>query len=498
MWDSKYYCGFRESILEPLRIAVLKSAILNILSTGVCSAILDRSPVLAVSAQIPRSEICFNQTHQCIDNVSFMSPLTKYATQIENSLDIPEILAKALSIAVSGIPGPVYISFPLDVMKEDIDDNVAYELLEKVQPVVRNAPPKPDYVKLDLIIEKIKKASKPLIIVGNQVIREDCCGVLFEFAIKKNIFVLSTLAAKGVIPEDHPLFITPGNKYIDEIYQQQLTNKIFEDCDLMLLIGYDFGEDLKPSLWNNSIETIVINSFYNDMKNVFQPHLLYLGDLKVALEYLYHSNISAKQEVSNVTEVKKIFDQRMVNNSSDNHCIPYIMQTIRNSLGETGILCCDIGLHKQYAGLLTKSYNPNTFMCSNVCGSFGFGLPAGLGAKLAKPEEKVCVVCGDGGFHSTSHDLETAVRYNIPIVIVVLKDNAFGLIKYYQLLSRDAVFPTSVEFGNVDFVRLAEANGMSGELYSNDCSSLEEILTKAFDANKPYLIEIPIQYQYKF
>lgn len=466
------------------------------LSTGACSAILDRSPVLVVSAQIPRSEICFNQTHQCIDNVAFMKTLTKYAVEINNVLEIPEILTRALTIAVSDIPGPVYISFPLDVMKEDIDDKLAYQLLNELKPIAGNKPPKLNQPSLDAIVEKIKKAQHPLIIAGNQVIRAKCCEVLLKLVTEKNIPILATLASKGVIPEDHPLFITPGNKYIDEIYQQPLTDKIFEDCDLILLIGYDFGEDLKSSLWKNKIETIVINEFYNDMGKVFQPNTLYQGDLLATLEYLCASDIVPKEISKNLNMLKKIFDKRLVYDQGKSTDISTIMEAIRNALGKTGILCSDIGLHKQYAGLLTKTYTPNTFICSNVCGTFGFGLPAGLGAKLAKPNERVCVICGDGGFHSTSQDLETAVRYNIPIIIIVLKDNAFGLIKYYQLLTREAVFPSSVEFGNVDFVKLAEANGM-GAAQLTDVSRLEEVMNEAFSGNKPYLIEIPINYRYK-
>jgi acetolactate synthase-1/2/3 large subunit/N2-(2-carboxyethyl)arginine synthase len=120
-----------------------------------------------------------------------------------------------------------------------------------------------------------------------------------------------------------------------------------------------------------------------------------------------------------------------------------------------------------------------------------------MGAKLARPAERVAVICGDGGFHSTSQDLETAVRYNIPIVIVVLKDNAFGLIKYYQFLEREEIFKRSVEFGNVDFVKLAEANGMKS-IQLEAPEQLESMMEVAFSTNKPMLIEIPIVYDYRF
>ncbi|MCC2625734.1 MAG: thiamine pyrophosphate-dependent enzyme possible carboligase or decarboxylase [Burkholderiales bacterium] len=466
------------------------------LSTGVFSAIQDRSPVLVVSAQVPREEICFNQTHQCIDNVSFMNIITKYSKEIEDVMEIPKILTEALNIAVNGIPGPVYISFPRDLMKVDIDEEKATKMLEALRPITRAEPPPLNYKTLDLVIKKIKTAKSPLIIVGNQVIRESSCNELLEFINMVNIPVMATLSSKGVIPENHPLFITSASKYIDRIHQQSnLTNKIFENCDLMLLIGYDFGEDAKASLWNG-IESIVINSFYNDMGKAFQPNILCLGDLSKSLKYLSTANIQSKQMSNNITEVKHIFDNGIINDDGKSSALCTIIESLRNALGETGILCCDIGLHKLYVGSLSKTYLPNTFLCSTVCGSFGFGLPGGLGAKLAKPNEKVCVICGDGGLHSTSHDLETAVRYNIPIVIVVLNDNAFGMIKHCQFNSRDDIFPKSVELGKVDFVKLANANGMAAE-YLNNVDGLEALLNKAFASNKPFLIEVPINYNYK-
>lgn len=465
------------------------------LSTGVFSAIQDRSPVLVVSAQIPKAEICFNETHQCLDNVSFMKPITKYAVEIDDVMEIPQILTKALNIAVNGIPGPVYISFPWDVMKVEIDDDVAQKMLKTLTPIIRADTPDPDYKQLDIIVKKIAMAKHPLIIAGNQVIRENCCSQLLQFIEKTNIPVMSTISSKGVISESHPLFLTTANKYIDKIYLKPLTKSMFAECDLVVLIGYDMGEDGKPSLWGN-IESVLINSFYNDLGKVFQPNMLCLGDLAKSLEYLSKANIPYKAISNNVVTAKQELDSRIVEDSGEAKLISSVLDSIRNALGEDGILCVDVGLHKLYAALFSKTYLPNTFIGSGVCSTFGFGLPAGLGVKLAKPDQRVCVVCGDGGFHSTSQDIETAIRYNIPIVIIVLNDNAFGMIKLCQFIARDDIFPHSVELGKVDFVKLANANGMEAKFIA-DAAELETAMNEAFEKNQPLLIEVPINYPYK-
>ncbi|MCE3268552.1 MAG: thiamine pyrophosphate-dependent enzyme possible carboligase or decarboxylase [Burkholderiales bacterium] len=467
------------------------------LSTGVFSAIQDRSPVLVVSAQIPKAEIFFNETHQCLDNVGFMKTITKYATEIDDVMKIPEILTTALNIAVNGIPGPVYISFPWDIMKIEVEETKAQEMLNNLQPIVKKLPPAPDYKKLDLIIEKIIAAKHPLILAGNQVIREESCSQLLKLVNATNIPVMSTICSKGVIPENHPLCLTSANKYIDKIYLQSLTGKVFADCDLLLLIGYDIGEDAKPSLWNaNKIETIVVNSFYNDVSKVFQPSMLCLGGLSKSLEYLCNANIAPKIISDSAKVAKKSLDDKVIGDNGEAKFLESIMDSIRNALGEHGILCVDVGLHKLYAALFSKTYHPNTFISSGVCSTFGFGLPAGLGIKLAMPHERVCVVCGDGGFHSTSQDIETAIRYNIPIVIVLLNDNSFGMIKCCQFIARDDVFSQSVELGKVDFVKLANANGMDAKLIT-DALELENAINDAFKKNVSLLIEVPITYPYQ-
>jgi len=466
------------------------------MATGVFSAIQDRSPILVVSAQVPTEEICFNQTHQCADNISLMRTITKYAVEIRNVYEIPSLLSKALTISINGTPGPVYISFPRDLMGKEIDDTLAYNLLDRLKPIKKKEGLGIDINKLDQIVEKIDSARHPLIIAGNQIIRENCCEELEKLAESKNIPVMATLSSKGVIPSNHPLFLTTANKYIERIFHEDIIKKIFGKCDLMLLIGYDFGEDAKPSLWNDAIESIVINSHYHDMGRVFQPSMVYLGNLSKSLEYLRKNSVTIKSIPNNIVEAKNIINQDIFSDQGQTKNLKNIICSIRGSLGKDGILAVDVGLHKLYAALFDETEKPNTFISSNVCGTFGFGLPAALGVKLAKPETRVCVVCGDGGFHSVSQDLETAARYNIAVVIVVLNDNSFGMIKACQYFSRDEIFSPSVDLGKVDFVKLAQANGVEAE-YLDDINLLKDTMDRAFQKNKPYLIEIPITYCYK-
>ncbi|MDE9459550.1 thiamine pyrophosphate-binding protein [Xenorhabdus bovienii] len=467
------------------------------MATGVCSGILDRSPMIAASAQIPREQIKYNLTHQCIDNVSFMEPITKLSFQIENIQDIRQKIPSAIKKAVDELPGPVYMSIPVDILKQEVSAQEAAYILEGLQVPKRTEPVAPIEDDLNKAAQLVNNSCYPMIVIGNQVLREQIQNEVRLFAEKLNAPIICSLAAKGAIPEQHYLFLTAANKYLDGVYRQPVVSDLFHDVDLLILIGYDFGEDLKPSLWGHDKDTIVINSFDIPTGDIFQPKINCLGNIKESLHYLSNFCPTKKQIFSPKHQyLKMLFDKRSaIDVKPGTTDIPKIIEIISNYLGESGILCSDVGMHKQYAGLLARTQMPNRFICSNICGSFGFGLPAALAAKLCNPEEKVLAICGDGGFHSTSQDLETAVRYNLPVIIIVLSDSAFGLIKYYQGLHSEKPVKGMTELGLVQFHLLANANGMKSAFIDN-LEELPKVLEQASLLNEPFLIEIPVTYDY--
>lgn len=350
---------------------------------------------------------------------------------------------------------------------------------------------------------ELRKARRPIALGGNLVIREQAWQELRAFLERYQIPLVTTLASKGLLPEDHPLHVGTCNKYLDGILHYPFLDELFGACDLMLLVGYDFGEDVKPSQWerNDFIRSIAVGPVRNPMGDVFRPDREIIGGLKQTLAMLTEMGPAGGRaaDLSSITALKhrKGAAGEQPDRAPPTISVPSIVRTVRAQLGPDGILCSDIGLHKQYAGLFSPTDQPNTFLCSNGAGTFGFGLPAAMGAKLVRPERRVAVVCGDGGFHSTSQDLETAVRYSLPMVIVLLKDNSFGLIKYYQLTDQDTVHANTVDFGDVDFVKLARANGWASHFVTS-LPMLERRMAEAFARNRPTLLEVPVTYKYKF
>lgn len=473
------------------------------LMTGVCSAMLDRTPMLAVSAQIDQPECIYNVTHQCIDNAAIMAPLTKYSYEFKTVEEIPQHVARAMKLAKEEMPGPSFLSFHRNLMAEEIDDAKAKKLLEAMESSEPPPPPDPDVEGLKWLAEQVRNAKRPVALGGNVIIREGATAELRQFLEAFDVPLITSLASKGMIAEDHPLHIGAVNKYLDGILHDKVLDRIFGECDLMLLLGWDFGEDVKPVMWqrNDKQRTLQYGPHEPMIDSIMKPERAVVGGMKKGLKMLAEME-GQKRDKSQLAFIPELREKKLKSGKSPIQEYPTvppqeIVRTVRESLGKDGIYCTDIGLHKQYNGLFSDTWEPNTFMCSNGTGTFGFGLPAGFGAKLAHPDRRVAVVCGDGGFHSTSQDLETMVRYNLPIVIVMMKDNSFGLIKYYQLSGQDEVFANAVDFGDVNFVKLAEANGFEGHFVTSR-QMLKDKLAEAFARNKPTLLEVPVRYQYRF
>ncbi|WP_440867057.1 thiamine pyrophosphate-binding protein [Symbiopectobacterium purcellii] len=466
------------------------------MASGVCSAMLDRSPMVACSAQIPRPQIRFNLTHQCIDNVGLMAGITKSSLQLEKAEALGSHVQTALQRTLDGLPGPTYLSIPLDLLKTEVPNREALAILQAVQPLTRRKKTKPARADIIRAAQSITDATHPMIVIGNQVIRDNAQASVCRFAKQINAPIICSLAAKGAVHDDHPQFLTAANKYLDNVYRTSVLHPLFEGVDLMILIGYDFGEDLKPALWGNDKPTLVINGVDVPMGDIFQPDILCLGDITRSLDQLAHYGLPQQEWLASHQRLKRFFDKRQPAAQPDTVTdIRRIVAAVSTALGRDGIFCSDVGLHTQYAGLLATTYHSNHFLCSNVCGSFGFGLPAAMAAQICHPETRVIAFCSDGGFHSTSQELETLVRYSLPVVIIVLADSAFGLIKYYPHLNDTDPQRHLTEFGPVDFTLLARANGVSATKIL-DIADFPDAFEKAFQTHQPHLIEIPVKYDH--
>ena len=453
------------------------------LVTGVANAYLDRSPMIAISGQLKVDEFHKN-AHQYLDLEKIFKPITKQSTVIYSAKQIPPILNKSFEIAKTERPGPIHITLPINILDEDIP-NSNYESYNQQNNLAQTQTYEYD---IDSVCEAIKKSAFPIIIAGNAVIRQEASEELINFIDKFQILAFSTFQGKGAIPANHRLYLGVISRHLKSV------QKTFESADLILNIGYDYVEGIKPDIWETGIKkrVISIDTISNTVDRFYRPDIEIVSNLKQYLREFYKNcNCPPKSYNINKNELKSTIE---VPRDADS-CFPLkphkVIAEIRNVLDVHDVIVSDVGRHKQFVGLLFKAYHPKTVLFSNGLSSMGFGLPAAIAAKLVNPDGKVVAVCGDGGFMMNVQDLETAVRYKLPITIVIINDSAYGMVKYAQLNKFGKTY--GADFGNPDFKKLAESFGAKG-FDVKSTSDLRSTLEEAVYSGKVSVVNVPIDY----
>jgi acetolactate synthase-1/2/3 large subunit/N2-(2-carboxyethyl)arginine synthase len=471
------------------------------LTTAISSACLDRSPLVAISAQVESFDLYYNHTQQCIDQRSVMAPMCKYAAEPKEVRDIPRIIQEAFGEARSELPGPSYISIPTNLFRQEISDDIAQRLLEKHSERLERKPSAPSRRDVGSLYRLMANSKKPIAILGNYVVRADAIDELKAFIEKHHIPCVSSYTGKGILPADHPLNIGTISCYLDGLLSYECLGNIFDQTDLILLIGYDYAEDIRPEMWTGggSKKVVRISSFPNPIDD-FPMDLEIVGDLKNLLARLTSSEYPATEHVEiKINGFLRRREDFLGLRSPDNNLIlpQTVISVLNKYMDDDTILVSDVGLHRVYTTLFGKVYAPNSFFASCGCATFGFALPAAMGAQIANPDKTVFAVVGDGGFHSGSQDLETLSRYNLPVIILLMKDNNMGLIRIYENLNNGEANLDTVSFSGVDFKRLAEASNCRG-VSVKEQEELKHQIQKALKLREPTLIEIPVLYDYRF
>jgi acetolactate synthase-1/2/3 large subunit len=451
------------------------------LVTAVADAYLDRAPLVALTGQADLERM-HKESHQYIDLVQVMRPITKWNTRLQDAKIIPEAVRKAFKVAESEKPGATHIELPEDVMATEV---------EGVEPLPRRKPVRPEPAARELLkaADLVRGALNPVALVGNGVIRGGAAPALREFVRATGIPVAETFMGKGVIDNHDP-------KFLGTVGLQSNDYKLagFEDADLVLAIGYDLVEHA-PKHWNPGRDkTIVcIDSVAAEIDEFFIPEVELIGDI-------YHILTRLAEECRHVPHsggsdrLRELVDGRFQASASDDHFPvqpPRALWEIRQALGPQDILVSDVGLHKLWIGRMFPASEPNTVLIANGLAGMGFAVPAAIAAKMVHPNRKVVAVNGDGGFLMNCQELETAVRMKTPFVTVIWENQQYGSIVWKQDNKFGRHF--GVDFTNPDFVKLANAFGMPAWR----CESVEDFparLREALAADLPSLIVLPIDY----
>ena len=445
------------------------------LVTGITNAWMDRDPVIAITGQIaaPRYNTA---THQVMDSVALYKPITKWSANIHPG-SVAETLHKAIRIATSERPGPVHLTLSSDQAKLEAGGK-----LPATSPVRMlagmGAPCRDAVAKAKALLTG---ARRPMIFAGLGILRADASQALVALAEKISAPVVVTPKAKGVIPEDHPLFAG-----VFEMLGDRLILELGAKADVIVACGLDVVEYDKP--WIFEAPVVHIDALPNS--DEFYPAQVELvGHPRSALAALTEQLVSCQtwtqEEVAAHRRDLWALNTRPGNGMAGHE----VVTTARRILPKDTVATCDVGAHKFLAGQLWTTYTPKSFFMSNGLSGMGYGFPAAMAAQLAYPEKPVVAFLGDGGFAMYMAELETATRLQLPLIIVVLCDGALSLIAMSQ--ERRGLQHHGVHFGNPDIVKIAQAFGADGYLCTS-AAEVEKAVTSGWKKRKLTVIQAMI------
>lgn len=452
------------------------------LVTPAAYAQLGAMPMLMITGQKP-IKTSKQGRFQVIDVVDMLRPITKYTTQVVSGERIPSIVREAFRIAHEERPGAVHIELPEDIAAEDTSTPLIEPSLSR-RPIA-------EYKAINRAVEMIEQATSPLLLIGAGANRKLTAKMLRQFVDKTGIPFVTTQMGKGVLNESDPLFA--GNTALSD---GDFVHRAIDRADLIINVGHDVVE--KPPFFMHPDEeqkVIHINFDSAAVDPVYFPQLEVVGDIANSIWQIKEDLIP--QDSWKLDFYKDVHDAYVKHRTvaEDDDRFPVLperfVRDVRKVMPENGIVTLDNGVYKIWFARNYPAYSPNTLLLDNALASMGAGLPSAIGAKLVHPDVPVVSVCGDGGFMMNSQELETAVRLNLDLVVIVLRDDAYGMIKWKQ--SHMQLDNFGLDYGNPDLVSYAESYGAKGwriEQTSEVASTLKHCL----ETPGVHLIDCPVDY----
>jgi acetolactate synthase-1/2/3 large subunit len=463
-------------------------------TTAAAYAQLGGMPMLMITGQKPIRKSKQGR-FQIINTVEIMQPITKLTKQVVSGNLIPPYIREAFRVAEEERPGAVHLELPEDIAGETVTGT-------GILPFVRDRVRRPiaEDKAIANAVQRIEVAKHPIVLIGAGANRKSTSKMLKEFFEKTGIPFFNTQMGKGVVDETNPLFLGTA-----ALSANDFVHRAINKADLVINVGHDVIE--KPPFFmkhgspdeEGTAHVIHINFISASVDEVYFPQLEVIGDIANAIWQIKEKiNVSnAQWDFSFYNRVKDAQAREDAAFLASPRAKEFpldprrLVADIRATMPDNGIVCLDNGMYKIWFARNYRAKEPNTLLLDNALATMGAGLPSAIAARLVHPHRKVLAVCGDGGFMMNSQELETAVRLKLNLVVMVLNDNAFGMIKWKQ---EHAGFPSwGLDYSNPDFVKYAEAYGAIGHRV-READDLTRILSHALDAEGVHLIEVPIHY----
>ena len=450
------------------------------LVTGIATAYMDSVPIVAITANVGVS-LLGRDSFQEIDITGVTMPITKHNFIVKDVNKLADTIRWAFQIAQEGRPGPVLIDIPKDVTA----DFAEYEP-KKPEPVIRST----EYIReddMEAAVRLINKAKRPFILVGGGAVISGAQEELTEFARKIHAPVADSLMGKGAYSGENELYTGMVGMHGTKAANLGVTR-----CDLLIVIGARFSDRVvgKADAFAKKAKIIQIDVDPAEINKNVMVDVSVIGDVKEVLKRL-NARIEEHRHDEWDEEIKELKEKYPLKYNTEALTGPYIVEEIYRQTKGDAIIVTEVGQHQMWAAQYYKYPKPRTLLTSGGLGTMGYGLGAAIGAKVANPDKTVINIAGDGCFRMNMNEIATAVRYNIPVVQVVINNHVLGMVRQWQTLFYEERYSATILNDAVDFVKLAEAMGAEGIRVTKK-EELAPALEKALSLGRPVVLDCMI------
>ena len=458
--------------------------------TGLTDALMDSIPIVCISGQVPSHLIGTDAFQEC-DTTGITRPCTKHNYLVKDVSKLSETIHEAFEIARSGRPGPVLIDIPKDVQQNEAEMVFPDEF--KIQGYHPWADP--DIVAVEKAIDMLLHSEKPVILAGGGTIISSAFAELQAVAEALMLPVVTTFKGKGAFPENHPLSLGPIG-----MHGHAEANRIMSEADCVLAIGTRFSDRSVGTFeeFEKNLKIIHMDVDPAEIGKNQTAQLAVVGDVKMNLrimvKLLLQKVIKKTEEspwVKHVKETKAYWQENLKLHPGEMGAAK-ILRKLREILPKESIITTEVGQHQMWASLFYDVIQPGTFFSSTGLGTMGWGFPASIGAKVAKPDVPVVDIAGDGSFAMTENSLATAVLEDIPVIVFVLNNFTLGMVAQWQRTFYERRM-IGVDQGKYcpDYVKLAESYGAQG-IRAQSMDELDKAIRDALSSDVATVIDIPI------
>ncbi len=451
------------------------------LVTGIADAMMDSLPLVVFTGQVGQSVIG-TDAFQEADVIGITMPITKHNYQVSRIEDLPRIVKEAFHIATTGRPGPVVVDIPKNISADPTKEIEAVQEihLPGYQPNVA-----PNMLQIQKLVDAINQSEKPLILAGAGILHARGTNEFLEFVNQTKIPVVHTLLGIGTLPASHPL-----NFGMAGMHGSYAANMAICEADLLINIGARFDDRLTGALEHFAANATVAHIDIDPAeigKNVKTP-IPIVSDARLALAELNQFKFENSNDDWVAGLQQLAVDYPFWESKTDAISPQGLIRKIHEITGGEAIVTTDVGQHQMWTAQYYRFDAPHRWITSGGLGTMGFGFPAAIGAQLAAPDDLVIAVVGDGGFQMTLQELSVIKERNLPVKIVIVNNQALGMVRQWQEAFYDKRYSESLIPTQPDFVKLADSYGIKGFKVEQE-EELANILKQAFEMPEPVLID---------